>query len=164
MFFDKIYKSWKYMQFSKYAKMLQILPDIKGRKILDIGIGNGYFEEFLEKRGIKADIIGIDPSKEMMQDVSAKALSAIADGNELPFHDKSFDMIICLDAAQFVNSDDFIRVLKPSGLVLFSIFFNRQNLEQRRSMLQNKLKNFRILKEIVIEEKESEYAVLAKKL
>jgi ubiquinone/menaquinone biosynthesis C-methylase UbiE len=149
------------MQFSKYAKMLQILPNLKGKKVLDIGIGSGYFEEFLESRGIDADIIGIDPSKEMMQG-SSKA--AIADGNELPFHDSSFDMVICLDAAQFINSDDFIRVLKPSGLVMFSIFFNKQNLEQRRSMLRNKLNNFIILKELIIEEKESEYAVLARKL
>lgn len=163
MFFSKIYKSWKDIQIKKYEKMLQILPYLRNKKILDIGIGHGYFEEFLKSKGINADIVSIDPNKEMMQDNLSKALAIIADGNALPFGDNSFDIIICLDAAQFINSNDFIRVLKPSGLVLFSIFFNRQNLEERRDMLKNMLNNFTTLKELVIEEKESEYAVLAKK-
>ena len=158
MFFDKIYGSWKEIQFSKYEKMLEILPGLRGKQILDIGIGTGYFESFLQKKGIKANIVGIDTGKEIIPGKNARA-----DGNELPFIDESFDMIICLDTMHLINSSDFRRVLKPNGIVLFSIFFNKQNLEEKRATLRSRLAGFKILKELELEDKENEYFVLAKK-
>ncbi|MCX6819114.1 MAG: class I SAM-dependent methyltransferase, partial [Candidatus Aenigmarchaeota archaeon] len=123
MFFDKIYRSWKAIQLKKYEKILQILPELKNKKILDIGIGPGYFEEFLKNKGISADIIGIDLSKE-----KSLGKKVIADGNVLPFADNCFDAVICLDTIHLIKNDDFARVLKPSGLALLSIFLNKQNL------------------------------------
>lgn len=159
MFFDKIYKSWKEIQFKKYEKMLQMLPDLENKKILDLGIGSGYFEEFLKSKGIVADIIGIDPGKEKVMEKKI-----IADGSALPFTNNSFDAVICLDTIHLIKNDDYVRILKPSGLALFSIFFNKQNLEERKAMLKSKLIDFKIIKELIIEEKESEYVVLARKL
>jgi len=159
MFFDKIYRSWKAIQFKKYEKIIKILPSLKNKKILDIGIGPGYFEAFLKSKGITADIIGIDPSKEKLMEKKI-----IADGSALPFTNNSFDAVICLDTIHLIKNDDFKRILKPSGLALFSIFFNKQNLEERKTMIKSKLKKFTILKELIINEKESEYVVLARKL
>jgi ubiquinone/menaquinone biosynthesis C-methylase UbiE len=88
----------------------------------------------------------------------------IADGSALPFPDNSFDAVICLDTIHLIKSNDFKRVLKPAGFALLSIFFNKQNLEERKAMLKSKLSDFKILKELIIEEKESEYVVLARKL
>ncbi len=159
MFFNKIYRSWKAIQLKKYEKIIKMLPQLKNKKILDLGIGPGYFEEFLKSKGISADILGIDPSKE-----KALGKKVIADGSALPFTNNSFDAVICLDTIHLIKNDDFARVLKPSGLALFSIFFNKQNLEERKAMLKSKLSDFKILKELIIEEKESEYVVLARKL
>lgn len=157
MFFDKIYGSWRVIQFDKYDKMLGIFPKLEGKKILDIGIGTGYFESFLKEKGIKADIIGIDISRD-------KCVSALADGDKLPFLGNSFDVIICLDTVQFIKGNDFVRVLKPGGFALFSIFFNKQNLEERKGMLKKRLQEFMIMNELIIEGKESEYVVLAEKM
>jgi hypothetical protein len=57
-----------------------------------------------------------------------------------------------------------VRVLKHGGLALLSIFFNKQNLEEKKALLKIRLRAFKILKELIIEEKESEYVVLARKL
>ena len=86
MFFDKIYGSWKWIQKKKYKRIMGILPYLGGKKILDIGIGPGYFEEFLKGEGIYADIIGLDVNK-------PAGNSVIGDGNELPFADYVFDMV-----------------------------------------------------------------------
>ena len=156
MFFDKIYGSWEDLQKNKYEKIMQILPDLAGKKILDIGIGSGYFEAFLRTKSIDADIVGIDVAKDLPED------SIQADGNELPFADNSFDIVICLDTMHFISKDDFKRVLSSGGYVLLSIFFNKQDLDEKRGMLKGKLNGFEILKELIIEAKESEYVVLAR--
>jgi len=157
MFFDKIYGSWEDIQKKKYEKMMQIMPDLAGKKILDIGIGSGYFEGFLKANGIDADIIGVDVSKEMHEG------SVRADGDELPFVDSSFDMVICLDTIHLIITDDFRRVLRKDGLVLFSIFFNKQNFDEKRDMIKNRLSGFMVVNELTIEGKENEYVVIATK-
>ena len=159
----KIYASWQGIQEKKYEKMLEILPDLKNKRILDIGFGSGYFEEFLKSKDIEADIIGMDISKEMLKQVKIKMPILVADGNQLPFQGSSFDMIICLDAIHLIKTNDFSRILKPSGLALISIFFNKENYEQKKDLLKQKLEGFEILKELVIEEKENEIVMLAKK-
>jgi len=158
----KIYQSWKEIQQKKYEKILAILPHLNNRRILDIGFGSGYFEEFLKTKGVTAEIIGLDPSKEMLKQTKIPIPLLVADGNSLPFPDNSFDMIICLDAIHLINND-FSRVLVPSGLALISIFFNKENYEQKRNLLKQKLEGFEILKELKIEDKENELVILAKK-
>ena len=157
MFFDKVYGSWKDIQIKKYEKILEMMPDLSGKRILDIGIGSGYFEDFLKGKDINADIIGVDITKPKGDSV------LMASGDALPFNKNSFDMIVCFDTVHLIKNDDFKRVLKSGGLTLLSTFFNKQNFEERRLMLRNRLRNFRILKELVIEEKENEYVVLAMK-
>jgi len=158
-----VYGSWKETQLKKYEKILAILPDLVNKKILDIGFGSGYFEEFLKSKGIKANIIGLDPSKEMLNQRKISLPVIIADGNELPFPDNCFDMIICLDTIHLIKSNDFSRILKPYGLALLSIFFNKQSYEEKRNSLIEKLRDFEILRELRIEEKENELVILAKK-
>jgi ubiquinone/menaquinone biosynthesis C-methylase UbiE len=158
-----IYNSWHGIQLKKYEKIIKIMPDLSNKKILDIGIGSGYFEEFLNSKGIKADIIGLDISKEMIKQAKILMPLIIADGDELPFPDNSFDMIICLDTIHLIKEHDFSRILKPSSLALISIFFNKQDYEQKRNLLIERLKGLEIIKEISIEGKENELVMLAKK-
>jgi ubiquinone/menaquinone biosynthesis C-methylase UbiE len=156
MFFSKIYKSWEDIQERKYKQIVSKV-DIKNKKILDIGSGDFYLEKFLAKKGIEADITALDIEKH------AGVPFIIADGNELPIKDSAFDMIISIDTMHLIKTNDFKRVLKENGLVLFSIFFNKQNYEEKKSMLKEKLKDFEIVDEFEIKDKENEYFIIARK-
>ena len=130
MFFSKIYRSWKDVQERKYEKIIDRV-ELKNKKILDIGSGDFYLERFLTKKGIKADITALDIEKH------AGIKFVRADGNELPIKNAAFDMIISIDTMHLIESSDFKRVLKENGLVLFSIFFNRQNYEEKKNLLKD---------------------------
>lgn len=160
MFFDKIYGSWKGIQEKKYKEIFSILDKefpnlLKEKIVLDIGSGRGYFESFLEKRGPKK-IINLDI-------IPDKSLSLLGDGNHLPFQDVFFDIIISVDTMHLINNNDFLRVLKDDGYILFSNFFNDENYEERKNMLKDRLKDFKILKEFELDLKEKEFVILAKK-
>ena len=106
----------------RFSKIIENI-ELKG-KILDIGSGCFYLEKFLLKKGIKADIIAIDVDKKVKNN---EIPFLIADGNELPFKDSIFDFIISIDTMHLIKSNDFYRVLRKNGSVLFSIFFNKEN-------------------------------------
>ncbi len=157
MFFSKIYSSWEDIQEKKYEKIIGKV-DLENKKILDIGSGNFYLEKFLMKKGIKADITAIDIEKKV-----DNVPFILADGNELPIKDSAFDFIISIDTMHLIKTNDFKRVLKDNGFILFSLFFNKQNYEEKKKMLKDKIKDFEIVDEFEIEGKENEYFVLARK-
>lgn len=152
MFSSQIYGSWEKIQEEKYKAIIKSFPEIFSGIILDIG-SKGYFEKFLSGK-IDANIICIDIEK---------PTSILADGNDLPFKDASFDMIISIDAIHIVKSNDFSRVLKKNGLALFTTFFNSENYYEKKKFLEEKLEGFEIIRDLEIHGKESEYVLLAKK-
>ena len=154
MFSPQIYSSWKETQEQKYKAILQFFPEVFCGLVLDMGSGKGYLEEFLKKRNIDANIVGIDVEKPS---------SILASGNELPFKGNSFDRIVCIDSIHLISSNDFRRVLKKGGLALISIFFNQENFNEKEKLVEDKLSGFRIISSRVIRGKESEYMVLARR-
>ncbi|WP_325034788.1 class I SAM-dependent methyltransferase [Lentibacillus sp. Marseille-P4043] len=97
-------------------------------KVLDIATGGGHVAKQLAKH--VNEVIATDLTKEMLEN-TAKHLKAyqnisyaVADAENLPFHDSMFDIITCRIAAHhFPNPEKFIsevkRVLKPDGQFLF---------------------------------------------
>ncbi|MFH1133680.1 MAG: class I SAM-dependent methyltransferase [Nanoarchaeota archaeon] len=71
------------------AKMRLISPFVKGR-VLDVGCGTGISGKFFK------DIVGIDPSGEMIRKAPFPAVQGVAE--KLPYADKSFDAVICVTA------------------------------------------------------------------
>ena len=47
---------------------------------------------------------------------------------------------------------------------MLSIFFNKQNYEEKKRLLKEKIKYFELIKEFETEGKENEYFVIAKKV
>lgn len=151
MFTDKIYSSWmKENQLAKYRELRGFLPDLSGR-VLDIGIGPGWFEEFL---GIKA--VGLDVDKNSTAEV-------LASGDSIPFRAGIFDLVICLDTIHLLDGKDIKRVIKPRGLLLVSHFFNKGNEKEVEETLLNMFNEFKLLKRRVIGEKEKDLVMLLKK-
>jgi len=109
----------------KIDLLLQALPDLHGKRCLEVGCARGTVSHFLRSKGgswlhadtdygnvaaaialLKADVIQIPP-------------------NVLPFPDSSFDVIVSLDYLEHVHDDqaalnELRRVLKPGGQLLIS--------------------------------------------
>ncbi|MBI4018363.1 MAG: class I SAM-dependent methyltransferase [Candidatus Aenigmarchaeota archaeon] len=163
MFFSKIYESWKETQRSKYESLWRALGKdffaaFQSSRVLDLGCGSGYFESFLQSKGVNAPVIGADI--EFTQKVRPFVL---ADGSELPFRDGIFDVVVCIDTVHLLQGSDFRRVLRDRGLALFSVFFNESNFEQRVAMLKGRLNGFEILLEFEAGFREKDYVIIAKK-
>ncbi len=109
----------------KIDLLLQSLPDLSGKRCLEVGCARGTVSHFLRTKGgswlhadtdhgnvaaaialLKSDVIQIPP-------------------NVLPFPDASFDVIVSLDYLEHVHDDqaalnELRRVLKPGGQLLIS--------------------------------------------
>lgn len=170
MFFSKIYKSWEGIQEEKYQKILlgfdkELLGRAFSGRVLDIGSGSGFFENFLEKQGFDLSRwICLDPDPDMLTGSGrGKGIrNMLGDGNYLPFRKNSFDCVVCLDSIHLIR-EDFFWVLRKDGFALVSIFHNPGNFKEKREFLRHRLKELEILKEFPVSGRESEIFILARK-
>ena len=159
-----VYKSWEAIQKEKYLAIgshtdKEIFTRLfHKRLILDIGCGNGYLQ-----REYKGDFIGIDSDAEMLAKSVALFPKVLGDGNTLPFKADVFDSIVSIDTMHLIKERDFLRVLKPGGLALFSVFYNNENYEERKQALREKVAGMIILQEFDIQTKEKEHVIIAMK-
>src|SRR3989338_2683168 len=91
----------------------------KHEKILDIGSGDGHLVEYYLDKG--RNISGIDINY-------SSALVKKGDILNIPYRNKSFDIVLCMDMLQYLTFreqsiaiSEIKRVLKSKGFVIFSI-------------------------------------------
>ncbi|MBM3232459.1 class I SAM-dependent methyltransferase [Candidatus Pacearchaeota archaeon] len=106
--------------------ILNNLPDLKNKIILDVGCGNGNNILKYNNLGAKK-VFGIDSSK-VMVDEAKKIVKEpdnifIGNMNKLPFKDKFFDIIIGKHSIHYLENLDeayieFARVLKKGGILI----------------------------------------------
>jgi len=70
--------------------------------ILEIGIGNGFVSDFLRKKGF--DVTTLDIDKTLDPDVVGSVLN-------IPFSDKTFDLVACFEVLEHLPYDDFTKAL-----------------------------------------------------
>lgn len=110
--------------------LMDLLPDVSGRRVLDAGCGPGVMMEWLLAQG--ADVVGVDVSANMLklaeQRVGDAAVLHMADLEQpMPFlADSSFDVILTSGTLGYVRDwlavfREFSRVLKSGGCVVFSV-------------------------------------------
>ena len=99
--------------------------DVTGKRILDLGCGEGRFSRILAQRGGRT--VGIDPIRRLVKEAQRHASGveryAMASGEQLPFADQSFDAVVaylCLiDIPDFRAAiRESVRVLRPGGVML----------------------------------------------
>lgn len=113
----------KYVADTEKRLTLAIANPQKGEKMLDVGIGTGFFAlEFL-KRG--AEITGIDVSPNMLDVARRKGFNnvALGDAVALDFADETFDLIVSITALEFIREprkavSEMARVCKKGGRVV----------------------------------------------
>ena len=99
--------------------------DVAGKRILDLGCGEGRFSHILAGRGART--VGIDPIRRLIEEACSKASTAeryvMGSGDALPFAGESFDLVaayLCLiDIPDFrAAMRESARVLRPGGTLL----------------------------------------------
>lgn len=107
------------------ATVLEMLPDVRGRTVLDAGCGTGRYLRELNACGAQA--IGIDLSAAMLTRARATTMKvARADLRALPFAAMSIDMVICALALGDVSEiglalTEMATLLRPGGEVIYSV-------------------------------------------
>jgi len=112
----------------KIRKVLRMFGRMEGKRILDIGCGDGFITARLgESTG--ARMFGIDISREALKDARKKGVDARfanLDRDRLPFADKYFDAVFCGDVVEHVFDTERLlaevrRVLKADGFIVMSV-------------------------------------------
>lgn len=114
-----------------FEHLLDVIPDLASRKILDLGSGRGSFLIDCSKKGAIAE--GLELNKEYIEKSLSRAKEARVSikvsqgiGEELSFQDGSFDFINMCEVIEHVNNPEKVlsevyRVLKPGGKVYVSV-------------------------------------------
>ncbi len=102
----------------------ELLPEtIKGKKVLDIGAGTGWFTRYAYKRD--AQVYSLDVGLELLMEVRKKAPVREIVGNtlHLPFQTDELDIVISSEVIEHTESPEkaiheMARVLKPGGILV----------------------------------------------
>lgn len=109
---------------------LALLPEVKGKKVLDAGCGPGVYSEWLIEHG--AEVVAVDASPRMVE-LARQRLGRSADirqsdlGKPLIFLDRSsIDLVLSPLVLDYIEDwrgtlAEFYRVLRRGGHLVFSI-------------------------------------------
>lgn len=151
MDYNSIAKSYNELHSEEQLKKLSLIEiylrehkiNLKNKKILDIGSGTGISTKFFGENAV-----GLEPSKEMIEEGNYTALQGEAEN--LPLKDHSFDVIVSITAFHnFKDPEKAIkemhRVLRERHLVIITILKKSQDFDKLVNLLRN---SFRITEEI----------------
>jgi ubiquinone/menaquinone biosynthesis C-methylase UbiE len=122
----------KLMTWHKTVLEFLLKDNLAGKKILDVGCGNGDFSNYLSLN-YKVDIIGVDFSNESIRIANEKkqhfstntASFAVADAENLQYSNEEFDIVISCECLEHVPDpqkmiNELYRVVKKGGYVILT--------------------------------------------
>jgi malonyl-CoA O-methyltransferase len=136
----------------RLLEQLDYLESKLPERILDLGCGPGRASAAIKKRWPKSEVIALDVALPMLREVPRHTRfwrpvkRVCADAGRLPFADQTADVIFSSLCLQWVDDlpgalDEFRRVLRPGGLLLFATFGPDTLSELRDAYLQAGEKN-----------------------
>lgn len=103
----------------------RVLPELRGKRVLDFGCGTGRLTTFLRGRG--ADVVGIEAAPAMAS-VARSAVGpriSIFDGERIPIRSRSVDLVLSVGVLQYFRGalmdralESISDVLEPRGRVV----------------------------------------------
>lgn len=155
MFTGKIYDAW--MESTQEAKIKEILDNIKPEnRALDIGCGPGFLERFI-------DCCSVDVDLENLKKANGHGFKVLADGSHLPFRDKSFKTVFCIDTIHLLDTEEAtgeIERVLSGGTAVVSTFCNEHNKSEKLFELKGKFKDFKIENEFFAGEGEIDAVIV----
>lgn len=119
-----IQNNWlqKYWHWRRFSEVDKFITPVSG-KVLDIGCHSGLLTQRIIKKTSSHEIHGIDLSPKAIEGAKKRITSGsfkVADAQDLPFGDNSFDAIFCLEVIEHVDEPEKViaeikRVLKKGG-------------------------------------------------
>jgi len=110
------------------AAALPRLPD--GSVVLDVGCGEGWYTaglaEALERRGVRAELYGVDISRDALKMAAARRKDlrlAAASAARLPLEDGAADLMLNLFSP--LEAAEYRRVLRAGGVLLRAVPLER---------------------------------------
>jgi 2-polyprenyl-3-methyl-5-hydroxy-6-metoxy-1,4-benzoquinol methylase len=99
--------------------------EVRGKRVLDAGAGMGYFSRTLADWG--AHLVAMDMGPALLSKVREKCAAEAVVGSalELPFSDKSFDVVLCTEVIEHTRDPrravaELCRVSAPGCLLLLT--------------------------------------------
>lgn len=118
----------------------------EGCALLDIGCGEGYYTECVERAltesGTRAQICAFDISKDAVRELMKKcpsAESAVASAYQMPVPDGSFDIL--LNVFSPFSRDEIYRSLKLGGVLIMAIPEENHLFELKEILYETPYKN-----------------------
>ena len=139
-------KIWDYFQnnlpesfHGSYGRLSYLLRDMQpSMKVLNIGIGGGVLERLALQKNI--DIYAVDPNEKTVskiQELIGKEKAQVGYGQNLPFDDTFFDVVIISEVLEHLNDSiidktlqEIYRVLKKGGKLIGTVPYN-ENLQEQ---------------------------------
>jgi ubiquinone/menaquinone biosynthesis C-methylase UbiE len=129
---DPIYQSTlRFLESSEWEGIRELVGDVKGKRVLEIGAGRGLVSFAFAKEGASvvalepdtSDIVGTGAMRRLQHESGVKFELVETFGESLPFESGGFDIVFCrcvLHHAHDLNKmcSEIHRVLKPGGLFL----------------------------------------------
>jgi SAM-dependent methyltransferase len=121
---------WEDFYLPIFEYVLSEVGDLRGKRVLELGCGEGGTSVLLAKRG--ASVFGIDlldfrldaaRERATQHKVGNAVQFALMDGMQLGFNDNTFDLVISKSVLVFTDhaviARECYRVLKPAGKAIF---------------------------------------------
>jgi len=128
------YRKWRMSELGRITDrieeelILDVIGPVRGKRLLDVGCGDGVLSVRLAQAG--ANVTGIDSDPRMLATARRRAEEASiqiafvdGDAQTLPFDDRYFDIVLSVTMLCFVSGPErtvreLARVLRPGGLLV----------------------------------------------